>query len=186
LNDKHFEVIVRQMMRKVEIVEPGDTNFLEQQVVSKLEFMQENDRIYGNKVVLDPGGSTEVKRGQIITARKLREINSVLKRKDLPLVQARDAQTATARPILQGITKASLQTSSWISAASFQETTKVLNEAAVSAKEDHLLGLKENVIVGHLIPAGTGLRKYEKLIVSSKEEYERLLASKQEVEAESK
>jgi len=186
LNDKHFEVIVRQMMRKVEIVDPGDTNFLEQQIVTKLEFMQENDRIYGNKVVLDPGGSTEVKRGQIISARKLREINSVLKRKDLPLVQARDARTATARPILQGITKASLQTTSWISAASFQETTKVLNEAAVSAKEDLLLGLKENVIVGHLIPAGTGLRKYEKLIVSSKEEYERLLASKQEVEAETK
>jgi DNA-directed RNA polymerase subunit beta' len=187
LNDKHFEVIVRQMMRKVEIVEPGDTNFLEQQVVSKLEFMQENDRIYGNKVVLDPGDSTEVKRGQIISARKLREINSVLRRKDMKLVEARDAQPATARPILQGITKASLQTSSWISAASFQETTKVLNEAAISAKEDHLLGLKENVIVGHLIPAGTGLRKYEKLIVGSVEEFEQLMASKnKEVEPATK
>lgn len=184
LNDKHFEVIVRQMMRKVEIVEPGDTTFLEQQIVSKLEFMEENDRIYGKKVVIDPGDSTEVKRGQIISARKLREINSTLKRKDMKLVEARDAQPATAKPILQGITKASLQTSSWISAASFQETTKVLNEAAISAKEDHLIGLKENVIVGHLIPAGTGLRKYEKLIVGSMEEYEQLTASKKEIEEE--
>jgi DNA-directed RNA polymerase subunit beta' len=182
LNDKHFEVIVRQMMRKVEIVDPGDTNFLEQQVVSKIEFMAENDRIYGNKVVIDPGDSTEVKRGQIISARKLREINSVLKRKDLKTVEARDAKTAVARPILQGITKASLQTTSWISAASFQETTKVLNEAAISAKEDELVGLKENVIVGHLIPAGTGLRKYDKLVVGSLEEYEQLMASKQEAE----
>jgi DNA-directed RNA polymerase subunit beta' len=182
LNDKHFEVIVRQMMRKVEIVDPGDTNFLEQQVVSKIEFMAENDRIYGNKVVIDPGDSTEVKRGQIISARKLREINSVLKRKDLKTVEARDAKTAVARPILQGITKASLQTTSWISAASFQETTKVLNEAAISAKEDELVGLKENVIVGHLIPAGPGLRKYDKLVVGSLEEYEQLMASKQEAE----
>ncbi len=185
LNDKHFEVIVRQMMRKVEIVDPGDTNFLEQQIVSKLEFMEENDRIYGNKVVIDAGDSGEVKRGQIISARKLREINSILKRRDMKTIEARDAQPATAKPILQGITKASLQTSSWISAASFQETTKVLNEAAISAKEDHLLGLKENVIVGHLIPAGTGLRKYEKLILTP-ENSEHIEVSKEEVREEAR
>lgn len=184
LNDKHFETIVRQMMRKVEIVDPGDTMFLEQQLVNKVDFMTENDSIYGKKVVTDPGDSEELKRGQIITARKLRDENSVLKRKDKKLVEARDAVPATANPILQGITRASLQTNSWISAASFQETTKVLNEAAVNGKVDGLLGLKENVIVGHLIPAGTGLRQYEKLVVGSKEEYERLMASKEEVEEE--
>ncbi|MGZ4017263.1 MAG: DNA-directed RNA polymerase subunit beta', partial [Mucilaginibacter sp.] len=184
LNDKHFETIVRQMMRKVEIVDPGDTMFLEQQLINKVEFMTQNDAIFGQKVVTDPGDSEELKRGQIITARKLRDENSVLRRKDKKLVEARDAVPATANPILQGITRASLQTNSWISAASFQETTKVLNEAAVNGKVDGLLGLKENVIVGHLIPAGTGLRQYEKLVVGSKEEYERLMASKEEVEEE--
>jgi DNA-directed RNA polymerase subunit beta' len=184
LNDKHFETIVRQMMRKVEIVDPGDTMFLEQQLINKVDFMSQNDAIFGQKVVTDPGDSEELKRGQIITARKLRDENSVLRRKDKKLVEARDAVPATANPILQGITRASLQTNSWISAASFQETTKVLNEAAVNGKVDNLLGLKENVIVGHLIPAGTGLRQYEKLVVGSKEEYERLMASKEEVEEE--
>src|SRR5688572_33066042 len=184
LNDKHFETIVRQMMRKVEIVDPGDTMFLEQQLINKGDFMAENDNIFGKKVVIDPGDSSDLKRGQIITARKLRDENSVLKRKDKKLIDARDAVPATANPILQGITRASLQTNSWISAASFQETTKVLNEAAVNGKVDTLLGLKENVIVGHLIPAGTGLRQYEKLVVGSKEEYERLMATKQEVEEE--
>jgi DNA-directed RNA polymerase subunit beta' len=172
------------MMRKVEIVDPGDTMFLEQQLINKSDFMTENDNIFGKKVVVDPGDSSEMKRGQIITARKLRDENSVLKRRDKKIVEARDAVPATANPILQGITRASLQTNSWISAASFQETTKVLNEAAVNGKVDTLLGLKENVIVGHLIPAGTGLRQYEKLVVGSKEEYERLMASKEEVEEE--
>ncbi len=184
LNDKHFETIVRQMMRKIEIVDPGDTIFLEQQIINKIDFMTENDNVYGKKIVMDPGDSAELKRGQIITARKLRDENSVLRRKDQKTVEARDAVPATANPILQGITRASLQTHSWISAASFQETTKVLNEAAVNGKVDTLLGLKENVIVGHLIPAGTGLRQYEKLVVGSKEEYERLMASKEEIEEE--
>ena len=181
LNDKHFETIVRQMMRKVEIEDSGDTIFLEKQLVNKIEFMRENDSLFGMKYVIDAGDSTEVQRGQIISARKLRDINSNLKRKDMKLVDSRDAVPATANPILQGITKASLQTSSWISAASFQETTKVLNEAAVNGKVDTLLGLKENVIVGHLIPAGTGMRQYEKLVVGSMEEYEQLMASKEEV-----
>ncbi len=184
LNDKHFETIVRQMMRKVEIVDPGDTVFLEQQIINKIDFMEENDNVYGKKVIMDPGDSEELKRGQIVTARKLRDENSVLRRKDLKIAESREAVPATANPILQGITRASLQTNSWISAASFQETTKVLNEAAVNGKTDTLLGLKENVIVGHLIPAGTGLRHYEKLVVGSKEEYERLMASKEEVEEE--
>ena len=184
LNDKHFETIVRQMMRKVEIVDPGDTIFLELQLINKNDFMIENDNVFGKKVVIEPGDSTELKRGQIITARKLRDENSLLKRRDKKTVESRDAVPATANPILQGITRASLQTNSWISAASFQETTKVLNEAAVNGKVDTLLGLKENVIVGHLIPAGTGLRQYEKLVVGSKEEYERLMASKEEVSEE--
>ncbi len=184
LNDKHFEVIVRQMMRKVQIEDPGDTSFLELQLINKIDFMTENDNLYGKKVVVEPGDSETLKRGQIVTARKLRDENSVLRRKDKKLVEARDAVPATATPILQGITRASLQTSSWISAASFQETTKVLNEAAVNGKVDTLQGLKENVIVGHLIPAGTGLRQYEKLVVGSKEEYERLMASKEEIEEE--
>jgi DNA-directed RNA polymerase subunit beta' len=180
INDKHFEVIVRQMMRKVDIDDPGDTIFLEKQLIDKWEFMEENDNIFGKKVVVDPGDSSTLKAGQIISSRKLRDENSMLKRKDMKLVEARDAVAATSSQVLQGITRASLQTNSWISAASFQETTKVLNEAAVSAKIDDLSGLKENVIVGHQIPAGTGLREYEKLIVGSQEEYDKLMASKKE------
>ena len=182
INDKHFEVIVRQMMRKVEIVDPGDTMFLETQIANKSDFMEENDRLFAKKVVIDPGDSPTMKAGQIISARKLRDENSMLKRKDQKQVEARDAVTATSSQILQGITRASLQTNSWVSAASFQETTKVLNEAAVNGKQDTLNGLKENVIVGHLIPAGTGHRSYEKLVVGSKDEYEKLLAAKKEVE----
>ena len=178
INDKHFEVIVRQMMRKVMILSPGDTNFLEQQVVDKREFMDENDRIWGMKVVVDAGDSPNVTAGQLITARNLRDENSALKRRDLKLIQVRDAETATSEQILQGITRAALQTSSFISAASFQETTKVLNEAAINAKVDYLEGMKENVICGHLIPAGTGLREYQKLIVGDGEDFERLLADK--------
>ena len=170
INDKHFEVIVRQMMRKVSILDPGDTCFLEQQIVDKREFMDENDRIWGKKVVTDAGDSTEVQPGQIITARKLRDENSALKRRDMRLIQVRDALPATSEQILQGITRAALQTSSFISAASFQETTKVLNEAAIQAKSDSLEGMKENVICGHLIPAGTGLREYERLVVYNKDE----------------
>jgi DNA-directed RNA polymerase subunit beta' len=174
INDKHFEIIVRQMMRKIEIVDPGDTKFLEKQIVDKWEFMDENDWIYGKKVVMDEGDSQNLRPGQIITARKLRDENSMLKRKDMKLVEARDAVPATSCQILQGITRAALQTKSFMSAASFQETTKVLNEAAIYGKVDHLEGLKENVIVGHLIPAGTGLRKYKNISVAPKEEYERL------------
>jgi DNA-directed RNA polymerase subunit beta' len=182
INDKHFEVIVRQMMRKVEIIDPGDTKFLEGQMNNKLEFNLENDYIFDKKVVIEPGDSTTLKAGQIVTARKLRDENSMLKRKDMQLVEARDAVPATANQVLQGITRASLQTKSFISAASFQETTKVLNEAAISAKSDELLGLKENVIVGHLIPAGTGLREYENIIVGSQDEYNVLMASKKRKE----
>jgi DNA-directed RNA polymerase subunit beta' len=184
INDKHFEIIVRQMMRKVEIVDPGDTKFLEKQVVDKWEFMDENDWIYGKKVVVDPGDASEYKPGQIITARKLRDDNSVLKRKDLKLIEARDAVPATSSQVLQGITKAALQTNSFISAASFQETTKVLNEAAIFGKLDELEGLKENVIVGHQIPAGTGNRIYNNLVVGSREEYERLTSGKAAVQEE--
>ena len=170
INDKHFEVIVRQMMRKVCILDPGDTLFLEQQIVDKREFMDENDRIWGKKVVVDAGDSQNVKPGQIITARKLRDENSALKRRDLKVIQVRDAVPATSEQILQGITRAALQTSSFMSAASFQETTKVLNEAAINGKADYLEGVKENVICGHLIPAGTGLREYDKLIVYNTED----------------
>jgi DNA-directed RNA polymerase subunit beta' len=177
INDKHFEVIVRQMMLKVEIVDAGDTRFLEGQSIHKADFMEENDAIFGMKVVVDAGDSTELKPGQIVSARKLRDENSQLKRADKNLVDARDAVPATSTPLLQGITRASLQTQSFISAASFQETTKVLNEAAISGKEDHLLGLKENVIVGHLIPAGTGTRKFQKMIVASKEALEEIQAN---------
>ncbi|MGM9846175.1 MAG: DNA-directed RNA polymerase subunit beta' [Muribaculaceae bacterium] len=176
INDKHFEVIVRQMMRKVSILDPGDTCFLEQQIVDKREFMDENDRIWGKKVVTDAGDSTEVQPGQIITARKLRDENSALKRRDMRLIQVRDALPATSEQILQGITRAALQTSSFISAASFQETTKVLNEAAIQAKSDSLEGMKENVICGHLIPAGTGLREYERLVVYNKDDADLVLA----------
>ena len=174
INDKHFEVIVRQMMRKVEIMEPGDTRFLEGELVSKLTFQEENDNIYGKMVVTDPGDSEELSAGQIVSAMKLRDENSLLKRKDLKLVQTRPAEPATASQVLQGITRAALQTDSFMSAASFQETTKVLTNAAISAKTDYLLGMKENVIVGHKIPAGTGLREYDDLIVASMEEYEDL------------
>ena len=172
INDKHFEVIVRQMMRKVNILDPGDTGFLEQQVVDKRDFMDENDRIWGKKVVTDAGDSENVKKGQIITARKLRDENSTLKRRDLRPIVVRDAQPATSEQILQGITRAALQTSSFMSAASFQETTKVLNEAAINGKTDYLQGMKENVICGHLIPAGTGLRSYERIVVSGKDEFD--------------
>ena len=181
INDKHFEIIVRQMMRKVQINEPGDTAFLEQEIVDKLDFAEENDRIWGKKVVTDAGDSENLQKGQIVTARKLRDENSMLKRRDLKLVQVRDAVPATSTQILQGITRAALQTKSFMSAASFQETTKVLNEAAIRGKVDHLEGMKENVICGHLIPAGTGLREFEKIIVGSKEEYERIQANRKNV-----
>ena len=172
INDKHFEVIVRQMMRKVSILDPGDTTFLEKQIVDKREFADENDRIWGMKVVVDAGDSQNVVPGQLITARNLRDENSALKRRDLKLVDVRDAVPATSEQILQGITRAALQTSSFISAASFQETTKVLNEAAINGKVDYLEGMKENVICGHLIPAGTGLKEYQKIIVGDREEFE--------------
>ncbi len=168
INDKHFETIVRQMMRKVEVADPGDTKFLEGELVNKLNFQDENDDIFGNKVIVDNGDSQLYRSGMIVSARKLREENSQLKRKDKLLIESRDAKPATARQVLQGITKASLQTNSFISAASFQETTKVLTQASINAKSDSLNGLKENVIVGHLIPAGTGLRDYENLIVGSR------------------
>jgi len=180
INDKHFETIVRQMMRKVEVADPGDTKFLEGELVNKLDFQDENDEIFGKKVIVDSGDSQLYRKGMIVSARKLREENSQLKRKDKVLIESRDAKPSTARQVLQGITKASLQTSSFISAASFQETTKVLTQASINAKSDSLNGLKENVIVGHLIPAGTGLRDYENLIIGSKEEYEALMASKED------
>jgi DNA-directed RNA polymerase subunit beta' len=181
INDKHFEVVVRQMMRKVRIKDSGDTIFLEDQLVHTSDFIKENDEIFGKKVVEDAGDSANFKAGQIITARTLRDENSLLKREDKGLVVARDASPATATPILQGITRASLQTKSFISAASFQETTKVLNEAAVNGKVDTLEGLKENVIVGHRIPAGTGLRAYENIIVGSNEEFDKLMEVKDEL-----
>ena len=179
INDKHFEVVVRQMMRKVRIEDSGDTTFLENQLVHKYDFITENDQLFGCKVVTEVGDSENLKAGQIVTARELRDENSLLRRDDKALVQARDAVNATATPILQGITRASLQTKSFISAASFQETTKVLNEAAVSGKIDSLEGLKENVIVGHKIPAGTGNRAYNDIIVGYTDEYEELLAKKE-------
>ena len=182
INDKHFEVVVRQMMRKVRIQDSGDTTFLEDQLAHKSDFIQENDAIFGMKVIEDSGESENLKPGQIISARELRDENSILKREDKQLVSARDASPATATPILQGITRASLQTKSFISAASFQETTKVLNESAVNGRIDNLEGLKENVIVGHRIPAGTGLRKYETILVGSKEEMEELTKAKEEEE----
>ena len=178
INDKHFEVIVRQMMRKVQSVEPGDTRFLETQVVDKLDFAEENDRIWGKKVVVNAGDSETMHAGQIVTARRLRDENSLLKRQDKKIVEVRDAMPATSTQILQGITRASLATSSFMSAASFQETTKVLNEAAINGKSDYLEGMKENVICGHLIPAGTGMRDYEKIVVGSREDYERTLANR--------
>ena len=168
------------MMRKVRIEDAGDTIFLENQLVHKDDFIRENDQIFGMKVIEEAGESENLKAGQIVSARELRDENSVLKRQDKALVVARDAVSATATPILQGITRASLQTKSFISAASFQETTKVLNEAAVNGKVDGLEGLKENVIVGHKIPAGTGMRDYESIIVGSKEEYDEIMARKEE------
>ena len=181
INDKHFEVIVRQMMRKVQIDEPGDTRFLELQIVDKLDFSEENDRIWGKKVVVDAGDSENMQAGMIVTARKLRDENSMLKRKDLRLVQVRDAVPATSTQILQGITRAALQTSSFMSAASFQETTKVLNEAAINGKSDRLEGMKENVICGHLIPAGTGLREFEKIIVGSRDDYDHAMSNRKSI-----
>jgi len=181
INDKHFEVVIRQMMRKVQIQDPGDTLFLEDQLVHASDFIEENDKLYGMKVIEDAGDSSNLKPGQIVTPRELRDENSLLKREDKNLVIARDVVPATATPILQGITRASLQTKSFISAASFQETTKVLNEAAVAGKIDTLEGLKENVIVGHRIPAGTGMRDYDNILVGSKDEYSELMASKEEI-----
>ena len=178
INDKHFEVIVRQMMRKVEIVDPGDTRFLPEQLVEKLEFNEENDNIFDKKVVTDAGDSQTLHAGQIVTVRQLRDENSLLKRQDLKTVEARDAVPATSTQILQGITRAALRTNSFMSAASFQETTKVLSDAAIRGKIDTLEGLKENVICGHLIPAGTGQREYDNLIVASKEDYERMVSRK--------
>jgi len=178
INDKHYEVIIRQMMRKVTIEDPGDTRFLEKQIVDKNEFLSENDWIWNKKVVIEPGDAEGLKSGQIISARRMRDENSQLRRKDKKLVETRDAIPATSSQILQGITRAALQTRSWLSAASFQETTKVLNEAAINGKTDYLDGLKENVICGHLIPAGTGLKEYKNLIVGSKEEYDRLIDMK--------
>ena len=174
-NDKHFETIVRQMMRKVQVADSGDTRFLEGELVNKVVFQEVNDEIFGMKVVVEPGDSEVFKQGQIVSARKLRDENSSLKRRDKALIESRDAQPSTARQVLQGITRASLQTNSFISAASFQETTKVLTLASIAAKSDSLLGLKENVIVGHKIPAGTGLREYDDIIVGNKIEYETVM-----------
>jgi DNA-directed RNA polymerase subunit beta' len=179
INDKHIEVIVRQMMKKLEIVDPGDTRFLEEDTVDKLEFLEENDYTFDKKVVTEPGDSAKLKAGQIITLREVREENSILRRADKKLVEYRDAKPATSQPLLLGITKASLGTQSWISAASFQETTKVLSSAAIQGKTDEMLGLKENVITGHAIPAGTGLREFENMIVGSKEEYELLQTTRE-------
>ncbi|MFZ9417522.1 MAG: DNA-directed RNA polymerase subunit beta', partial [Sediminibacterium sp.] len=179
INDKHIEVIVRQMMKKVEIVDAGDTKFLEEDLEDRFDFIEENDRIYDKKVVVDAGESAKLRAGQIVTVRELREENSILKRADKKVVEVRDAKPATARPVLLGITKASLGVQSWISAASFQETTKVLSQAAIQGKVDMMLGLKENVITGHLIPAGTGQKEFEKLIVGSKEEYEVLATTRE-------
>ncbi len=184
INDKHFEVIIRQMMRKVEIEDPGDTRFLEKQVVDKNEFFQENDWIYNKKIITESGDAEGLRAGQIISARRLRDENSLLRRKDKRLIEARDAIPATSSQVLQGITRAALQTRSWLSAASFQETTKVLNESAIMGKVDYLDGLKENVICGHLIPAGTGLKEYKNLVVGSKTEYDRLVDMKEPMEDE--
>tara|TARA_B110000902_G_scaffold263701_1_gene343391 strand:- start:2435 stop:5596 length:3162 start_codon:yes stop_codon:yes gene_type:complete len=180
INDKHIEVIIKQMMQKVSVIEAGDTKFLEGSAVNKKDFKEENDNLYDKRVVTEPGDSNEVKAGEIITLRRLRDLNSSLKRKDMSPIEVREALSATSGPLLQGITKSSLGTYSFMSAASFQETTKVLNEAAIAGKEDHMLGLKENVIVGHLIPAGTGLRSYENLVVGSQDEFDLLKSAKEE------
>jgi len=178
INDKHIECIVRQMMRKIEILDSGDTGFLKGQIVDKVSFNSENDEILDMKVVVDGGDSEDLKPGQIVTARRLRDENSSLKRRDMKIVSVREADPAVSKPILQGITQSSLGTASFISAASFQETTKVLSEASIRGKADNLLGLKENVIVGHLIPAGTGLRAFDNVLVGNQEEIERLEAAK--------
>ena len=183
INDKHFEIIVRQMMRKVMIQEPGDTRYLEGQIVDKMDFMDENDRIWGKKVVTDAGDSEVLRPGQIITARRLHDENSSLRRRDKKIVAARDAVCATASQILQGITRAALGTKSFMSAASFQETTKVLNEAAIQGRVDYLEGMKENVICGNLIPAGTGLREFQKISVHNAEEYAAIQAAREAAEA---
>jgi DNA-directed RNA polymerase subunit beta' len=177
INDKHIEAIVSQMMQKVEIIDPGDTNFLPGEYVDKFAFREENDSVLDKKVVIESGDSPGFKPGQIITARELRDENSQLRRKDQKLVEVRDALAAVSRPTLQGITQASLKTESWLSAASFQETTKVLSEAAIRGKTDWLMGMKENVIVGHLIPAGTGQRKFNDVIVTHKDEYNALTSA---------
>ena len=172
INDKHIEVIVRQMMSKVTILDQGDTSLLENENVEKKQFIAENDKIYDKKVIEDSGDSEHLKAGQIVTLRKVREENSSLKRNDMKIATYRDAIPATARPLLQGITKSSLSTYSWISAASFQETTKVLSTASIEAKRDYLEGLKENVIVGHKIPAGTGMERFNSVIVGSQDDYD--------------
>jgi DNA-directed RNA polymerase subunit beta' len=182
INDNHIETIVRQMMQKVIILDAGDTNFLTNQVVDRFVFMEENDDILDKKVVVDAGDSPNLKAGQIITSRELRDENSSLKRKDMKIVEVRNADAAVSRPTLQGITQASLGTESFISAASFQETTKVLSEASIKGKADTLIGLKENVIVGHLIPAGTGVRKFQSYIVNNKEELAQMTASREAFE----
>ena len=181
INDKHIEVIVRQMMQKVIIVDPGDTNFLQDEKVDKLVFKNVNDAIFEKKVVLNPGDSTKFREGEIITSRDLRDENSILRRNDKSIIEVRSADAAVSRPSLQGITRASLGTESFISAASFQETTKVLSEASIRGKADDLRGLKENVIVGHLIPAGTGLREYGDMIVGSEKEYDELMMKSDDV-----
>jgi DNA-directed RNA polymerase subunit beta' len=177
INDKHIEAIVSQMMQKVEIIDPGDTTFLPGEYVDKFAFREENDSVIDNKVVVEPGDSPTMKAGQIISAREFRDENSVLRRKDQKLVEVRDALAAVSRPTLQGITQASLKTESWLSAASFQETTKVLSEAAIRGKTDWLMGMKENVIVGHLIPAGTGQRKLNEVLVTHSDEYNALASA---------
>jgi DNA-directed RNA polymerase subunit beta' len=182
INDKHVEVIVRQMMRKVTIEDPGDTKHLQEDVVDKMEFQQENDYIFDKKVVTDAGGSDKLKAGQIISIREVREENGALRRSDKALVQYRDAAPATSSPLLLGITKASLGTFSWISAASFQETTKVLSTAAINGKSDYLWGLKENVITGHAIPSGTGLPDWGNTLVGSKDDFEMMLESREMLE----
>lgn len=179
INDKHIEVIVRQMMKKVEIVDAGDTRFLEEDLEDRFDFNEENDRIFDKKVVVEHGDSGKLKTGQIVSVRELREENSILRRGDKKLIEVRDARPSTAQPVLLGITKASLGVQSWISAASFQETTKVLSSAAIQGKTDEMLGLKENVITGHAIPAGTGLREFENIIVGNKEEYELLSTARE-------
>ena len=178
INDKHIEVIVRQMMRKVTVVDPGDTKFLEDDTVDKFDLMNENDWIFDKKVVTEGGDSDKLHAGQIVTLREIREENSSLRRQDKKLIEYRDANPATSTPMLLGITKASLGTQSWISAASFQETTKVLSTAAINGKSDELQGLKENVITGNLIPAGTGMRDYDELIVGNKEDFDLLMSSR--------